>query len=140
MIKAYWPGSHVFKVATGPFKSGVPDLYATIPGFNPMWIELKAIETNNLEKFPLNLSALQRRFIQKEQLAGGTAGWLILAISSIVGSRYSLMVAGNNYEAIYAGTNYPGYYSFGRSYVRDKAEMKLILSHYCKKNDENISI
>jgi hypothetical protein len=69
------PGAHAFKVSH-MFLAGVPDLYIKTPNNPAFWLELK------VGKSPL--SKLQEIFIQREQKAGGYAGWAVLTAGSRV--------------------------------------------------------
>ena len=78
-----YPRSHIFAV-TDKFMSGVPDVYAKVidheVSLPSMWLELKFLKifkgpvTHN---YPVNLTALQRRWIGKENEAGGFGVWVL---------------------------------------------------------------
>jgi hypothetical protein len=76
-------GYHAFKVTT-PFMVGVPDLYVKAPNFPACWIELKYELWDRKKGYiPVNLSNLQRKFLQDENKAGGKAGWALCVRTAV---------------------------------------------------------
>ena len=72
---------HAFKVSD-KFAAGRPDLYIKHLEFPSTWLELKFGRASDKERlakngFILNLTSLQRRFLELENDAGGVAGWAL---------------------------------------------------------------
>jgi len=78
-------GCHAFKNSQ-MFIGGCADLYIKTPDLPSAWVELKFIPLsmvsqkirNNLQStFPVRLTQLQRRFLDKVQMSGDLGGWAL---------------------------------------------------------------
>jgi hypothetical protein len=57
---------------------GIADIFLQLPPFPTVFIEVKLIpETRRSGLYPLNLSPLQRKFLNDVYRAGGKAAWLL---------------------------------------------------------------
>jgi len=92
---------HAFK-NTEMFAMGRPDLYIKHPKFGSgVWVELKFSPALAKGGIPINMTPLQRRFLEKEQEAGGKSMWIVgvpskddMFVSIVAGIFSRLEVAG----------------------------------------------
>lgn len=70
-------GAHSRKISDR-FNIGIPDLWCCYGGIG-CWLEFKYLKAPAKPETPLkvDMTALQREFIRKEQRAGGNCGWVL---------------------------------------------------------------
>jgi hypothetical protein len=91
-------GGHGFKCSNA-FTVGVADLSLVLPGYSHWFLEVKFLRGLRLsERYPLELTAHQSKFLREVQQAGGCAGW-ILAVEVKSGTGRVAMQVGTDHEA-----------------------------------------
>lgn len=140
-FKKWWKPSKCIKIASG-WMGGIPDLYM-VPTWaeRSAWCELKFVRMSEAqgptkyaelpEKFELKLTGQQRTFIEKEQLAGGVAGWSVLVQLS---EFDSVALSGTDHTCTEIDTRVlleAGLH--GRMYQRTEAELRKHLERIYRK-------
>lgn len=91
-------GGHGFKCSNA-FTVGIADLSLTLPSYPHWFVEVKFLRGLRVsERYPLELTPNQSRFLREIQQAGGCAGW-ILGVEVKSGTGRVVMQVGTDYDA-----------------------------------------